>query len=110
MGAALAGERRVREQVVPVVRVVQAAQAGAVRAALVLCGGRCGAGEAGAPDEVPAAGEGDARSVQSPGLSLPKSHILATSRRLAGGGESGRGNLVEVGADRGGLAGDLAAD
>ena len=31
----LRGERRVREQAVPVVRVVQAARAGAVRAALV---------------------------------------------------------------------------
>jgi len=39
------------------------------------------AGEAGAPDEMPAAGECDTRSAQSPGLSLPKSRTHVTSRR-----------------------------
>ena len=37
-----------------------------------------GGGEAGVPDEVPAAGGGDARTVQPPGLSLPKSRTHAT--------------------------------
>jgi hypothetical protein len=85
--------------------MVQAARAGAVRAALgnhvdvaarwlqqrrchidvVRCGGRRGAGgagEAGAPDEVPAAGECETWSAQSPGLSLLKSYTLVTLRRL----------------------------
>ena len=45
------------------------------------CGGRCGAGGAGGAggaDEVPTACARGARSVQSPGLSLPKGRTHAT--------------------------------
>ena len=92
------------EQAVPVVPVVQAARAGAVRAVLVTTsmwqrggynnvavtstwlGAAPGAGPPGlvrpaGPDEALSAGACGARSVQPTGFSLPKSRAHATSCR-----------------------------